>query len=284
LISGFPLIKSVQFEPFPVNPVRVAPGLFDVPDFRKFSFELKSSIYKPCTFAMQSGIIPLHRTMDGKIRMEQFVASLSKELKEPVIAIQGLVRIAEYYPQDDEIRKCLRLIGDCALSMEHIMHQVSEFIGIEHYQPQVTNLRAAELKQLLTVEFAKSGSAHQLRLHLDIELDEVTGDINSMVKIFKYILGIALSYPSDDLRIRTISVQLRQHEEHLEMIIGDKTGEEVGAGAFDVFAKNTSDEAGMGLFMANSLARRIGATISLMASSSKGTSIILQFPNELVEA
>lgn len=222
--------------------------------------------------------------MDGKLTLEQFVASCSKELKEPVNAIQGLVRIAEYYPQHEEIRKCLRLIDDCALAMEHIMHQADEFIGIEHYQPSITNLHADELRQLFVVEFAKSGSAHQLRMNLDIQVDEVTTDTNSMIKIFKYVMGNALSLPSDDLRIKTILVQLRQQQGHLEMVICDKTGESGGDGAFDVFAKSTSDDAGMGLFMAKSLARRIGANISLMASSVLGTSIVVQFPNQLEES
>jgi len=219
--------------------------------------------------------------MDGKITLEQFVASCSKALNEPVNAILGLVRIAEYYPQHDEVRKCLRLIGDCAHSMEDIMHQADEFIGIEHYQPSMTSLRADELQHLFAIEFAKSGSAHQLRMNLDVQVEDVTTDTNSMIKIFKYIMGNALSLPSDDLRIKTILVQLRQQEGHLEMVIGDQAGEADEAGAFDVFAKSTSDEAGMGLFMAKRLARRIGANISLMASSALGTSIIVQFPNQL---
>jgi signal transduction histidine kinase len=224
--------------------------------------------------------------MDSKITLEQFVANCSKELKEPVNAIQGLVRIAEYYPLHDEIRKCLRLIGECAQSMDQIIHRADEFIGIEHHQPVMTHLLAPQLKELFMVEFAKSLSAHQLRLQLDIQLSDVTVDTSSMIKIFKYIMSNALKLPSDDLRIKTIRVQLRRQEGHFEMVMGDRDGNHEGPNAFDVFAKSTQDEAGLGLFLARSLAQRIGASISLVASSNEGTSIIVRFPvciEELLE-
>jgi signal transduction histidine kinase len=44
--------------------------------------------------------------------VDKFIYGCSHDLRSPVTSIQGLLRIADYYPHNGDIHKCLEMIED----------------------------------------------------------------------------------------------------------------------------------------------------------------------------
>jgi len=100
--------------------------------------------------------------------IEKFIYSCSHDLRAPVYSIQGLVRIAEYYPHHDEIHKCLEMIEACTHKMDKMISTLQEYLVNNQRQLEFEQIDPLELIQNTTNEFKNQLGVCKIDLTTDV--------------------------------------------------------------------------------------------------------------------
>jgi signal transduction histidine kinase len=216
--------------------------------------------------------------------VEKFIYSCSHDLRSPVSSIQGLVRIADYYPHHEEIGKCLDMIESCTHKMDNLIRRLEEYLVNNNYSVNTTITNANELIQKVESLFRKQLDAYLITLNANINVDgNWMIDEKIVFKILQYLVTNSIGFhdPEKSERMIEISIHADQTGSIIEIIDnGVGIPSDMVAKVFDVFfkASKTSMGAGMGLFLAKSLTEKAGGCISCQSSEGEGTCIRLCFP------
>ncbi len=223
--------------------------------------------------------------MSSQSLIEKFIYSCSHDLRAPVSSIQGLVRIADYYPQHEEIHKCLEMIEACTHAMDKRISTLQEYLENNQRQLVFEQLDPHQLIQKVIDEFKNQLDAYKIQLIADVL--PATGwnmDKYSAVKILKHLISNSIAFHDPEKKERKIiiRVELSESGSILEVYDNGKgIHEEQQKRIFDVFYRGTENTIGlgMGLFLTKSLAENMGGSISCTSKLNEGTSIIVSFPH-----
>jgi signal transduction histidine kinase len=225
-----------------------------------------------------------HPKMKANTLVEKFIYSCSHDLRSPVASILGLIRIADYYPHHEEIGKCLDMIEGCTYKLDNLIRKLEEYMVNNNQPLNETVIDPEDLMQKLTVQFTKQLDAYAIRLEGDVNLDvKWITDGDAIFKLLRYLIANSIAFYDPQKVDRKVVLRISTSE--LGNVI-EVTDNGVGIPAhqrtkvFDVFfkASEMSIGAGMGLFLAKSLAEKMGGLISCDSLEGAGTTIRICFP------
>ena len=223
--------------------------------------------------------------MRSQSLIEKFIYSCSHDLRAPVSSIQGLVRIAEYYPHHDEIHKCLEMIEACTHEMNKRLSTLREYMVNDQHQLVFEQIDPHELIQKATDEFKNQLGVCKIDLVADVEPSALWNiDKNSVLKIFELLISNSIAFHDPEKKERKIIVRVESNDRGSVLEVSDNgkgIPEDQQARIFDVFYRGTEDSIGlgMGLFLAQSLTEKMGGVISCKSTVNEGTTIRISFPN-----
>jgi signal transduction histidine kinase len=216
--------------------------------------------------------------------IEKFIYSCSHDLRSPVSSIQGLVRIADYYPHHEEIGKCLDMIESCTHKMDNLIRKLEEYLVNNSCAVNATITNANELVQKLQSLFLKQLDACSITLSANINIEgNWVIDESIVLKILQYVVTNSIGFHDPQKSDRTIEISITSDQTgSIIEVIDNGVGiqADMVAKIFDVFFKaaKSSIGAGMGLFLAKSLVEKAGGTMSCQSREGEGTCIRLCFP------
>ena len=222
--------------------------------------------------------------MNSQYLIEKFIYSWSHDLRAPVSSIQGLVRIAEYYPHHVETHKCLEMIEACTHTMDKLISTLQEYMVNNQRPLLVEQLDPQELIQAIRIEFKHQLDAYKIDLISDVASSAVWGiDKYSTLRILKHVISNSISFHDTQKRERKIIIRLDSNESGYKLEVWDNgrgIPEEQRERIFDVFFRGSENSigVGMGLFLAKSLAEKMGGSISCKSALAEGTTILAFFP------
>jgi len=217
--------------------------------------------------------------------IEKFIYSCSHDLRAPVYSIQGLVRIAEYYPHHDEIHKCLEMIEACTHKMDKMISTLQEYMVNNQRQLEFEQIDPLELIQNTTSEFKNQLGVCKIDLTTDV--GPSTGwniDRYSAHKILEHLISNSIAFHDPEKKDRKINVRFESNTRGSSLEVSDNgkgIPEDQVARIFDVFYRGTEHSIGlgMGLFLVKSLTEKMGGSISCKSTIMEGTAILVSFPN-----
>ena len=225
--------------------------------------------------------------MGSKNLIEKLIYSLSHDLRSPVASIQGLVRIAEYYPRHHEIDKCLEMIGTCTHKMDKLISTLQQYMINDQRQLVVEAVNPEELIGQVVHDYVNQLDACGIVLETDVSGEmSWTMDKQGTCEILKHLIANAIAYHDDTKTEKKIIIRLKSGEQGSLLEVIDN-GKGIAADQqkriFDVFFKGTSDSIGegMGLFLVKGLAEKMGGELSCTSVINAGTSIRLSFKNQI---
>ena len=218
--------------------------------------------------------------------IERFIYSCSHDLRAPVYSIQGLVRIAEYYPHHEETHKCLEMIEACTHKMDKMISTLQEYMTNNQRQLVFEQIDPLELIQKIRDEFKNQLGVCEIDLTTDVKLStRLNTDRYSALKILELLVSNSIAYHDPEKKEKKIIVRVESNEGDTVLEVSDNgkgIPEDQFARIFDVFYRGTENSIGlgMGLFLAKSLIEKMGGAISCKSTVSEGTSILVSFPNQ----
>jgi signal transduction histidine kinase len=227
----------------------------------------------------------LNKRMKNHLLIEKFIYSCSHDLRAPIASIQGLVRIAEYYPRHNEIDKCLAMIADCTDNILGLISKMEIFmrnkrlpVNMEAYDPKdmVDETRSEFANQLDACGIALIGGKHSPGLW--------SIDKKRVLDMLRHIVGNSISFYDRGKEQPYISITVSTGRRNTIMKITDN-GLGIQANqvsrVFDIFFRGSTETTGhgMGLFLAKELADTMDAVITCKSKINEGTTIAISFPN-----
>ena len=215
--------------------------------------------------------------------LDQFVYSISHDLRAPLLSIQGLLGLFEVQDMGVNNKEYLGLIGESTKRLDQTILEILNYSRNArldvHFEP--FNLRSTISNILSDLGSMRSS------LITSVEwsgAEEVVQDEIRVGVLLKNILANAIKYGKRDGEAR-VQVQTVTTPESIQVIIADN-GEGIDAAhleqVFDMFyrATTSSPGTGLGLYISKEITDKIGGTISIESTLGIGTEVTIILPQQ----
>jgi signal transduction histidine kinase len=217
--------------------------------------------------------------------IERFIYSCSHDLRAPVSSIQGLVRIAEYYPNHEETHRCLEMIEACTQKMDKMIRSLEEYMINAQHEIQKEEVNGAEVVEQVVNDYEEQLTSKGITVlkEINISVPWMT-DRYSAYQIIKHLFVNAITFCDNEKKERKILVRINatRYDSLIEVIdnglgILENDQEKI----FEVFFRGStqSEGLGMGLFLVNHLSQRIRANLSFNSIPKMGSCFRVNIPN-----
>lgn len=222
---------------------------------------------------------------------QMFLSSMSHNIRTPMNGIMGMIKIASDHTDDPaKVKDCL---DKAAFSGHQLLSVLNEIMDISQIKSGSLNLRAeafslSDLMEEVVSSIISSvrDKGLELKIHpMQVRHEDILGDRQRLQQIFLNILGNSVKYtPSGGL----IEISVIEHEqgsaEHscgsYDLIFTDNgvgMDEEFTQHIFEPFSHaynpsvNHLDGVGLGISIAQNIARMMGGSISVKSAPGQGT-------------
>ncbi|MCU7844372.1 MAG: response regulator [Candidatus Thiodiazotropha sp. (ex Monitilora ramsayi)] len=224
-----------------------------------------------------------------------FLATMTHELRTPLIGILGMSRLMQGTPLDAEQKEYLHSIQSSAQLLRALIGDILDFSKIDSNKLELVN-EPFDIRQLVRdVSSTLAGEAQEKQLELLCWVDpklprRLRGDNLRLSQILFNLLGNAIKFTDQGnvaLRIAYASAKERVNQPHVLIQISD-TGigipkDKLGK-IFDMFWQGDASNSrrfggtGIGTSVARDLCRRMGGDISVESQVGKGTTFSVRLP------
>ncbi|MFX1515693.1 MAG: ATP-binding protein [Promethearchaeota archaeon] len=229
------------------------------------------------------------------IEMEEFVYTISHDLKAPIISIQGFVTaLHEDFSNilPNEAQFYLERIRKNTAQIEGMIREILDYSRIGRITQEKENL---DLKTIIEDAFDQlSSQINQSNIKTIFPSDSIVikGEKNRMLQLFSNLIGNSVKYIGDQPD-PFIEVGILKVESKFTTIFVKDNGmgipEEFQNKVFNIFARATNinnqeiDGTGIGLAHCKKIVETHGGEIWLESEEGKGTTIFFQLPLVLQE-
>jgi signal transduction histidine kinase len=223
--------------------------------------------------------------LDAQKIIEKFIYSCSHDLRAPISTIQGLVRIADYYPNHEETHKCMEMIEACTQKMDKMIRSLEEYMVNAQRQIQREEIDGNELIEQVVDEYEEQLTEKGITVLRELHMSApwVT-DRHSAYQIVKHLFANAVIFSDGEKKEKKIMVRIQatRYNSSIEVVdnglgIADGDQEKI----FDVFFRGSSQSQGMGmgLFLVNHLTQKIKAKLTFNSIPKMGSCFRVNIPN-----
>jgi signal transduction histidine kinase len=222
--------------------------------------------------------------MNSANLVDKFIYACSHDLRSPVTSIQGLLRVADYYPRNGDIHKCLEMIEDSTTKMDTLLRKLQEYMVYNHHTLKIHPVDATELTGRIHDEFKIHLDTYAIRLGHEIKnTSQWLMDHDIILRILQHLVSNSIAYFDPEKKDRRIAIKIESTDRGSRVEVCDNglgIPDDEQEKIFDVFyrAMENSIGSGMGLFLVKDLVEKMGGSISCHSSLGDGTTIRIYFP------
>ena len=232
---------------------------------------------------------------------QEFLSCMSHNIRTPMNGIMGMIKIAaDNVDNQEKVKNCLDKASLSSLQLLSTLNEVLDISQIKsggfHLDTEAFNL--SELMQDIVSSIIPSVREKELHLEvypMQVEHSDVYGDWQRLQQMFMNILGNSVKYtpPGGTLEISVIERESRERGCRSYDIMFSDNGigmeEEFVRHIFEPFSRAADskvsqiDGIGLGMSIAQNIARMMGGAISVESETGKGTTftvtLILRLQN-----
>ena len=210
--------------------------------------------------------------------LDNFVYSVSHDLRSPLLAIQGLLNLifSTSGEVNQETQTYLSMIGSSVNRMDDTIKEILEYSRNSRLDVSV---KAIDIGQLIHEIFEDVRHIYpdSIRMEFSLEREGVFySDPYRINTLFKNIIGNAVKYQRHGAESSYLKVQAKIDAGRLVMRFednGEGIGEEHIDKIFDMFyrASNTSVGTGLGLYICREIVNNLGGSIDVVSTPGAGS-------------
>ena len=213
--------------------------------------------------------------------LDRFVYSASHDLRAPLSSILGLVNLAEMSTDKKEIDQYLAFIRGRINTLDLFIYNIIDYSRNARQEILQEQIELASLVESVIDGLKYSPDARDIKFEVVIDKDtKIESDSSRINIILNNLVSNAIKYRKHGQKAR---VTIHWQPEFRHLIVADN-----GIGIepvhhekiFTMFfrASQKSNGSGLGLYIANEAAVKIGAKISLRSEINKGSEFIVHLP------
>ena len=148
--------------------------------------------------------------LDAQKIIEKFIYSCSHDLRAPISTIQGLVRIADYYPNHEETHKCMEMIEACTQKMDKMIRSLEEYMINAQKEIQREEIDGNELIEQVVDEYEEQLTEKGITVLRELHMSApwVT-DRHSAYQIVKHLFANAVIFSDAEKKEKKIMVRIQ---------------------------------------------------------------------------
>jgi PAS domain S-box-containing protein len=215
--------------------------------------------------------------------LDQFVYSVSHDLRSPLLSVKGLVSLLQFPVEDKESHSYIGMINKSIDRLDNSILEILNFSRNARLDVVKTEFNLEAMVQDIFQDL--SHMAENLDLHVKTSGDPLVSMDRYRVEILlKNLIGNSVKYRRADANPPFVHVAIVNKEEDCMISIkdnGEGIPQELQQKVFDMFfrASRTSQGTGLGLYLCKEIATKLNGEISLESEVGKGTNILLRLPN-----
>lgn len=218
--------------------------------------------------------------------LDNFVYSVSHDLRSPLLAIQGLIRLIFAFPESihPEITNYLNMIMASANRMDDTIKEILEYSRNARLDIKKSPIHFPELVHEI-FEDVRHMAPENIRLEFTQEGDTAFySDPYRVNTLFKNIISNAVKYRrvgSPDSYLKIVATVNEQQARITFTDNGEGIGKEHINKIFDMFyrASNTSVGTGLGLYICREITNNLGGTIQVTSTPEVGSVFTVTLKN-----
>lgn len=217
--------------------------------------------------------------------LDNFVYSVSHDLRAPLLAMKGLLSLIDFKSTDSkENEEYLHMISESVVRMDETIKEILDYsrnarLGI---RSEMINI-----KELCTNAFndVKYFSDHNVDLILEIDKNfQLFTDKARLNTVIKNMIANAVKYSRKEIVNSYVKVKANKHINGVTIRIEDN-GEGISEAntnkVFNMFYRASSNTSGtgLGLYICREIITKLGGSIELSSIVGKGSVFIIELPN-----
>lgn len=218
--------------------------------------------------------------------LDNFVYSVSHDLRSPLLAILGLVQLIQNRQKDpDAINRYITMIAQSANRMDDTIKEILEYSRNARLEHDIREINFEDLIQQ-TFNDVKHISQDPVQLEYSIEQDSpFYSDIYRVGTIFKNIISNAVKYRKKAADNNFLKIKINSGNLDARIEFADN-GEGIPAQhqdrVFDMFyrASSSAPGTGLGLYICKEMVNNLNGTINVESSEGNGSVFTVTLQNK----
>lgn len=281
--SVFILVTGTVSEEFAVNIIKA--GADD--------YILKSSLMR-----LPSAIVNAYQKKKAEIESEKnfqklvevnkelqtFIYRASHDLRGPLSSMKGLISIAKFDTDPQQISKLIGLMDTSADKLDNIVVNLVETLGIREMPVELQPINFSELVQEILSSFESTADKRISFCIEDESNNKLISDRIILKMILKRIIDNAVKFNNYSVPGSYVTIKAKHIENRIEIMVVDNgygIKEELLPRVFEMFyrANNDSQGSGLGLYLAKIGAEKLGGKITIKSFERIGTTLYVTLPS-----
>ncbi|WP_158861067.1 hybrid sensor histidine kinase/response regulator [Lunatibacter salilacus] len=216
--------------------------------------------------------------------MNQFVYSLSHELRGPLMSISGISKLAKMEPLEPSILEYFEMIDSATLKLDDFIYKMLDFYRSTKIENKIELIDFNLIFDQQMAEYQKKWSMDDVDFSVHIEEHfHFHSDEAKIRVILNNLVGNAYKFQKES-GSKKIKVTITTFNEHAEITVVDNgigIEEKHQKDVFNLFHRATQRNvgSGLGLYMVKESVEQMNGTVILKSEQGNGTSVQVVLPD-----
>ncbi|MDO9554333.1 hybrid sensor histidine kinase/response regulator [Rhodonellum sp.] len=217
--------------------------------------------------------------------MNQFVYSLSHELRGPLMSISGVSKLAKMEVKDPEIIEYFEMIDSATIKLDDFIYKMLDFYRSTKIENKVTEINFKDIVESQLESYKSKWGLDGIALSVNIIQPELFHSDDAKIRvILNNLFSNAFKFQKDGLTSKFINLSISVENKKAIICIEDNgigIDEKYHTSIFDLFQRATQKNvgSGLGLYMVKESVAQMGGQIKLISEMDHGSEFTVILPS-----
>lgn len=217
--------------------------------------------------------------------MNQFVYSLSHELRGPLMSISGVSKLAKMEAKDPSVLEYFDLIDTATEKLDGFIYKMLDFYRSTKIENKVTEIDFEEVVSQQLEIYKVKWDLDIISINIKINQNSKFNSDDSKIRvILNNLIHNAVIFQKENTTDKTINVSIDVSENIATIIVEDNgvgIDDKLINEVFNLFQRATQKNvgSGLGLYMVKESAIQMGGKVSLESTVDVGTKVTVMLPS-----
>jgi signal transduction histidine kinase len=215
--------------------------------------------------------------------LDNFVYSVSHDLRSPITSLKGLIEITKMEDDLDQIKYCLMLMSQSLNKQDQFISDIIDYSKNKRIQIVVKTVSLSKLIDDTINQHNHNKNADKIVITKELLIDEVQSDSLRLKIVLNNLLSNAIKYVDESKKEMLISIKTYNSGAFHKIEIADNgigIQEEYKDHIFDMFfVINSNKGSGLGLYIVKETLDKLNGNITVFSESNVGSKFTVTIPN-----
>lgn len=219
--------------------------------------------------------------------LDQFVYSISHDLRAPLTSVMGLVELSKHETQTDKLEQYLEMMAQSLQKLDRFIHDILDFSRNSRMKLEIEHI---DFRKIINDIFKGLDFSHgTVVIDKRLEIDqgcEVYSDRRRITVVLNNLISNAVKYADLNKEQPYVSVQISCDDNAFKIVVSDNgqgIADRFKEKVFNMFfrASQNSKGSGLGLYIVKETITMLSGSVVLNSIEGLGTTFTVEVPNKV---